>query len=57
MFSSFGLMFERGVFEVDMERTLNKKFPEVHARSVDELIAEGWGAEKRSAQGLGSLRT
>jgi nucleoside-diphosphate-sugar epimerase len=44
MFSSFGLMFERGVFEVDMERTLNKKFPEVHARSVDELIAEGWGA-------------
>jgi len=41
MFASFGLMFERGVFEVDPAYALNKKFPDVHARSVDELIVEG----------------
>lgn len=44
MFAGFGLMFERGVFEVDPDYDLGKKFPGVKARSIDALIEQGWAS-------------
>lgn len=41
-FASFGILMDKGVFDLRPERTLNDEFPDIKARGVKELFLEAW---------------
>ncbi|KAJ3464815.1 hypothetical protein MRS44_009601 [Fusarium solani] len=47
LFATFGVWFEKGLFELKpTNKTLNEVFPEVHARTVKEVLEAGWGKQQ-----------
>lgn len=42
MCASVGLQFERGLFDLRPERSLNERWPEIGTRGVRELVGEAW---------------
>ncbi|UPL03669.1 hypothetical protein LCI18_014603 [Fusarium solani-melongenae] len=46
LFATFGVWFEKGLFELKpTNKTLNEVFPEIHARTVKEILEAGWGKQ------------
>ncbi|KAL6365695.1 hypothetical protein LRP88_01696 [Fusarium phalaenopsidis] len=46
LFATFGVWFEKGLFELKpTNKTLNEVFPEIHARTVKEVLEAGWGKQ------------
>ncbi|KAI8717075.1 NmrA domain-containing protein [Fusarium sp. LHS14.1] len=46
LFATFGVWFEKGLFNLKpINKTLNEVFPEIHARTVKEILEAGWGKE------------
>lgn len=45
MFAAFGIMFEKGEFDMRPARSLNDQFPDIKARSVKELLVQALGKE------------
>ncbi|EEU36823.1 uncharacterized protein NECHADRAFT_42269 [Fusarium vanettenii 77-13-4] len=46
LFSTFGVWFEKGLFNLKpTTKTLNDVFPEIHARTVKEILEAGWGKQ------------
>lgn len=41
-FSSFGILFEEGHFDLKPARTLNEEFPQIKARTVKEAVDAAW---------------
>ncbi|KAM6514468.1 hypothetical protein FSOLCH5_008708 [Fusarium solani] len=47
LFATFGVWFEKGLFELKpTNKTLNEVFPEIHARTVKEVLEAGWGKQQ-----------
>lgn len=44
--SVYGLWSEKGAFDLDESRTLNKKFPDIKPISVKAFLEEAWGSQK-----------
>lgn len=42
LFAAFWLMFEQGAFNLKPPWSLNDEFPEIKARSVEELLLQAW---------------
>ncbi|KAJ9105024.1 hypothetical protein QFC19_003655 [Naganishia cerealis] len=42
LFAAFGLMFERGVFNLDVKGSLVEQFPDIRPRKVKELVDEAY---------------
>ncbi|KAF5004114.1 hypothetical protein FDECE_9387 [Fusarium decemcellulare] len=44
LFATFGVWFEQGLFHLKPTKTLNMIFPEIVARTVEDILTEGWKA-------------
>jgi hypothetical protein len=44
LLSIFGRWTIAGEFNLPEEGSLNQRFPEIHPRSVRDVLQEGWGA-------------
>ncbi|KAH6880819.1 hypothetical protein B0T10DRAFT_531810 [Thelonectria olida] len=44
LFATFGVWFEKGLFHLQPAKTLNGVFPDIKARTVREVLTEGWKA-------------
>ncbi|KAH8748111.1 hypothetical protein F5883DRAFT_509355 [Diaporthe sp. PMI_573] len=42
LLAAFGLMFERGIFDVKAGHTVTQDFPDIKLRSMKELLDEAW---------------